>query len=80
MRRASGASGTPGVIPPPKWRTGREKPRATTHDLIQHLRAELWGPALGVPHFSGFSSPPAAAHNPEKSTPNLAAAVLYAVD
>ena len=77
--RAFGVHGTPGTIPPPKWRTRREKPRATTLDLIQHLRAELWGPALGVPDFSGFSSPPRPHHNPEKSTPNLAAAVLYAV-
>jgi hypothetical protein len=33
-------------IPPPKWRK-KQKPRLSTQDLINQLRAELWGKAIG---------------------------------
>jgi hypothetical protein len=33
-------------LPPPKWRK-KEKPRPSTQDLINQLRAELWGRAIG---------------------------------
>lgn len=34
------------TIPPPKWRK-KEKPRISTQDLINQLRFELWGKAIG---------------------------------
>lgn len=33
-------------IPPPKW-SKKQKPRLSTQDLINQLRAELWGRAIG---------------------------------
>jgi len=77
--RAFGLHATPGALPLPQWRSHRVRPRASTADLIAHLRAELWANALGLSDFSAFSLAPPSFHSPEKSTPNLASAVLYAV-
>ena len=76
--RALGASGSE-LLPEPKWRTGRRKARASTADLIRHLRCELWGQALGVSHFSGFTTPDSPDAKPENHLPHLQSAVLYAV-
>jgi len=46
--------------------------------MIQHLRAELWGRALGVTHFSRFPDRPAQDANAEKCRPRLDDAVLDA--
>lgn len=68
-----------GVVPPPKWRQETKKNRPSTQDLINHVRFELWGQAMGKTNFSGFMSQPAHDIKPEKSLPNLASATLYAV-
>ena len=73
-----GANGVPGTLPPPKWRANRPKQRASTQDLINHLRGEMWGKAMGHPNFSGFSSQTTAIRKPEKFMPQLESAVLYA--
>ena len=76
--RAFGVNGLPSALPPPKWRAKSTKPRASTSDLINHLRFELWGRAITASSFSDFAphSPPA--HNPEKPTPSLASTLFYA--
>jgi hypothetical protein len=77
-RRAYGAAGLPDTLPPPRWRAHRPPPRATTANLVAQLRAELWGLALGVACFSGFSSATRHDQKPEKHGPHLPSAVLYA--
>lgn len=76
--RVFGACGVPELLPPPKWRCGHAQRRASTQGLVNHLRAELWGQALGVHNFSGFASGATGHTKPEKSLPHLASAVLYA--
>lgn len=76
--RAFGSGEIPGAIPPPKWRVSASKPRASTADLIQQLRYELWGEALGNDNFSGFVNIHTRVMKPEKCEPDLASAVLYA--
>ena len=76
--RAYGVNGSPAALPPPKWRQGHPKPRASTLDLIQHLRAELWGQALGVSNFSGFTTPAPPDAKPQENRPSLPSALLYA--
>jgi hypothetical protein len=76
-RRAFGGEQIPGAIPPPKWRASVPKPRATTTDFIQQLRAELWGEALRKDNFSGFVNGHPRVMKPEKSEPDLISAVLY---
>lgn len=76
-------------LPPPKWRR-RKKPRASTQDLVNQLRFELWGKAMGVESpledenrgaegdFEGFTNTASINQKPKKSTPDLRSAVLYA--
>lgn len=77
-RRTFGTRGVPDLLPSPKWRRHSVPRRASTQSLINHLRAELWGQALGVENFSGFTSVPPSDQKPEKLLPDLSSAVLYA--
>jgi len=76
--RYSGDPATESLLPPPKWRCRKKQPRTSTQLLRNQLRAEMWGRALGWDHFSGFSSAPGCVKKPEKLTPSLPSAVLYA--
>ena len=75
-RRAGEAQACPDALPPPKWQAGKKKPRATTQDLLQRLRAELWGE--GLRHFRGFRSGGSADMKPQKLQQSLPTALLYA--
>jgi hypothetical protein len=77
-RRVFGQEGTPDLLPPPRWRARSAPARASTPSLISHLRAELWGEALGVDDFSGFMSKKLSDTKPKKDLPDLSSAVLYA--
>ena len=66
----------PDALPPPKWQAGKKKPRATTQDLLQRLRAELWGE--GLRHFCSFPSAGDTAMKPQKLQHSLPTALLYA--
>jgi hypothetical protein len=64
----------PDHLPAPKWR--RKKPqRATTMNLIQNLRHELWAAAI---HFSGFVNNKHDNTKPLKCMPQLHSALFYA--
>lgn len=65
------------ALPPPKWRDPSPQQRASTQDLINHLRAELWGKALGVDNFSDFADHNRGDPNPEKLRSSMPSAVLY---
>ena len=75
-RQTWGPAGFPDALPPPKWRAHRLKPRASTLDLVQHLRAELW--SEGLRHFCGFASTPSPTLKPQKLSGSLPTALLYA--
>ena len=74
--RAYGAAGKPATLPPPKWMQGREKPRASTNDLRQAVRHELW--ARGIGNFSGFAYQPPHDAKPSKFLLPMESAALYA--
>jgi hypothetical protein len=76
--RAFGLHGLPGAIPPPRWRRGQAKARASTADLISHLRHELWAEALQPERFSGFADSAGRTATPQKLEPDLTSALLYA--
>jgi len=76
--RVFGVNGIPSALPPAKWRAAKTKPRASTSDLINHLRFELWGRAIAASNFSHFASPNNSTKNPQKLKPSLASAVFYA--
>jgi DDE superfamily endonuclease len=66
------------TLPLPKWRKPRPQPRTSTQGLIHQLRAELWGRALGVENFGDFIKETGHDLKPQKLTPHLPSAVLYA--
>lgn len=80
--KAFGMNGVPDAIPLPKWREKGKKRRASTAALINHLRYELWGKALGTDegHFSGFVNAPTREAKPEKYIPDIAASLFYAIN
>lgn len=67
----------PGALPPPKWRRNTSRQRLSTADIITQLRAELWGKALGLDNFSGFTSAYPPNTTPQLFQPDLPSAVLY---
>ena len=66
------------ILPNPKWRKGKGIPRASTQQIINHLRAELWGKSMGMDNFSGFVNNEKKNTKPEYCSPHLPSAVLYA--
>lgn len=78
-RKASrGAQNAIGTLPKPKWRKNQTNRPNSTGQIINLLRAELWGKALGIGNFSGFGNKTHAHTKPEKLHPQLPSAVLYA--
>jgi hypothetical protein len=78
-RQAFGAAPLPGTLPRPKWQRAKGRTHASTVEPIRHLRAELWGRALGMAHFSRFAARAPTDANGEKcARPRVDAAVLYA--
>lgn len=77
--KAFGVNGMPHALPLPKWRNKEKRKRASTQDLINLLRQELWGKALSKNNFYGFVKQDNQQKKPEKCTPDIASAVLYAV-
>lgn len=76
--RAFGLTGCPTALPRPKWRQHTPRPRASTADLLNHLRFELWGQAISTHHFSHFVSPSPPSTTSQKHIPSLAATLFYA--
>jgi hypothetical protein len=71
--RAGGDCAALGALPPPKWQ--RKTPqRASTQNLINHLRAEVWGQGLD---FSDFASGAPPNTKSEKWHAPLASALFY---
>jgi len=78
-RRAAEENGTCQELPQPLWNRRKKPQPACTSRLVQQLRAELWGKALGN-NFSGFTKKKRKDAKPDKSIPELASAVLYALN
>jgi hypothetical protein len=80
--RTYGPLGRPDQLPPPRWRKPQKLRRTSTAQLINQLRYDLWGQAIGgrgAHHFSDFSSPPPLQKKPHKWLPDLQSAVFYAM-
>ncbi len=68
-------------MPQPAWRKNASPTaRVTTQDLIRHLRAELWGNALGIGNFADFADNTRRVAKSPNSLPRLDSAVLYAAN
>ena len=75
--KAYGWNGKPGVIPEPLWRDPTKKRRASTLDLINELRRELWSSAIRTSHLTDFTAPIPRYTKPLKCYPKLDTALFY---
>ena len=62
-------------LPSPKWRDSSPL-RASTQTLINHLRHELWRPALNITHFASSGRPQTKS---QKIALQLNSAIYYSV-
>lgn len=76
--QAFGPHGVPATLPLPKWRQSDPPIRATTALLMNHLRFELWAPAMKMGNFPDFVATPPPSTKPEKFLPPLSTALFYA--
>lgn len=77
-RKAFGTSEKmPDALPRPKWRQNKKEGRSSTQQLVNHLRAELWGKSMGLGNFSGFINSTLRDKKSEKFRPHLPSVVLY---
>lgn len=74
-----GKRGAPNRQHQPKWYRRDPQKRATTNELINQLRIELWTSALRPEHFSDFMTGRAATQKSQKCELNPAAALFSCV-
>lgn len=74
--KAYGWSGKPNAIPEAKWRNPKKKKRASTQDLINELRRELWSESINPKHLTDFMNRNPSATKSVKSETDLCSAIL----
>ncbi len=74
-----GKNGIPDRQHQPKWYHRRKDQRATTNELINQLRIELWASSLRPGHFSDFMTATPADQKSQKCELNPAAALFLSV-
>lgn len=77
--QAYGKSGIPDRQHQPKWYHRRQDQRATTNELINQLRIELWASSLRPGHFSDFMNATTPDQKSKKCELNPAAALFSCV-
>lgn len=75
-----GKNGVPDRLDQAKWYRRKKKDRASTNELINQLRRELWAAALSPDHFSHFMSTHAPDQNCEKSDVPLKTAAFLSLN
>jgi hypothetical protein len=73
-----GPAGMPDTLPRPSWQLNQLPRRATTNNLINELRYELWGRGIHNLNFSGFTSQGCRPQKPAKFLTPLESAAFYA--
>jgi len=77
---AYGKNGVPDRLDQPKWYQRKPAQRATTNELINQLRRELWSAALTPKHFSNFTTHIPADQNPDKCDVPLTSAIFLSTN
>jgi hypothetical protein len=75
-----GKEGFPDRLEQAKWYRRKKRDRATTNELINQLRRELWSEALDPEHFSHFTSRAAPDLKCQKSTVPLRSAAFLSLN
>ena len=74
-----GAEGKPDTIKHPRWYQRKPGQRATTSELINQLRYEMWAEALRPAHFQSLSPATASGQNARKCDHPLNSAIFLSV-
>ena len=74
--KAYGWNGKPGTIPEAKWRNPQKKKRASTQDLVNELRRELWSASINPKHLTDFMNRKPLDPKSVKSETDLCSAIL----
>jgi hypothetical protein len=74
--KAYGWNGKPGTIPEAKWRNPKKKKRASTQDLVNELRRELWSVSINPKHLTDFMNRNPLDSKSVKSETDLCSAIL----
>lgn len=74
--KAYGWNGKPNTIPVAKWRNPGKKKRASTQDLVNELRRELWSESINPKHLSDFMNRTPSATKSVKRETDLCSAIL----
>ena len=77
---AYGKQGVPDRLDQAKWYRRKKKDRATTNELINQLRRELWAESLGPVHFPHFTSASAPDQKCPKPVVPLRSAVFLSLN
>jgi hypothetical protein len=78
--QAHGQTGSPDRLQQAKWYQRKKEDRATTSELINQLRRDLWFDAINPAHLSDFLSTSAPDQNPEKPPVSLPAAAFLTMN
>ena len=73
-----GAEGKPDTFQSPRWYQRKSEKRATTNELINQLRYELWSQSIKT-NFTGFSPKTARDHNGTKCNHPLESAIFLSI-
>jgi hypothetical protein len=76
--KSFGSNGHPDSLPKPKWRKSKTPSRASTANLLNQLRYDLWGSQLRHSHFSDFPSATLPTTKSEKCSLDLASSLFHA--
>jgi len=74
--KAYGWNGKPGAIPEAKWRNPKKKKRASTQDLVNELRRELWSESINPKHLTDFMNRNPPDTKSVKSKTSMCSAIL----
>jgi hypothetical protein len=78
--KAHGKNGTPDRLQEAKWYRRKKQERATTSELINQLRRELWSEAIHPAHLSDFTSRPAQNEKSDQCPVPLTSAVFLTLN
>ena len=78
--KAYGAKGSPDRLHEAKWYHRDHAQRATTSELINQLRRELWSQSINQKHFCDFTPDSASDQNPEKCAVPLDCAAFLSLN
>ena len=78
--KAYGKNGAPDRLAEAKWYRRKKQERATTSELINQLRRELWADALNPEHFSDFTAGPSSEQKSQKCDVPLSSAAFLSTN